>query len=148
MKSSALVVCALVALCVSSVVCQDILCPQYKHLAEDINTCKRMLPNFGDKKEKVVALTVRFGIRCARTIDPDISLPEIKERRCKADDPDDFPTKFHKCLTKQVDTDTLLERIGFQGEDLEKFRKAVRCANEAFERALTEEKKEQHNSQS
>ncbi|XP_075554937.1 uncharacterized protein LOC142587659 [Dermacentor variabilis] len=117
---------------------QEILCPEHKHLEGEVQKCKQLLPNLSGKKEKVAALGIRYGLRCAREVDPDISLPDIRERRCKKDDPQDFPRKFYQCWNRLLDTDELLTRIGFSGEELDSFRAAAKCVNNVIERTLTE----------
>ncbi|KAH6927130.1 hypothetical protein HPB50_027089 [Hyalomma asiaticum] len=109
---------------------QEILCPQHRcckggeffiskasshtlkkeHLEGEVQKCKELLPDLSGKKEKLAALSIRYGLRCAREVDPDISLPDIRERRCKKDDPQDFPRKT---------------RIGFSGDELDRFRGAA-----------------------
>lgn len=117
---------------------QEILCPQHKHLEGEVQKCKELLPDLSGKKEKLAALSIRYGLRCAREVDPDISLPDIRERRCKKDDPQDFPRKFYQCWNRLLDTDELLTRIGFSGDELDRFRGAAKCVNNVIERTLTE----------
>ncbi|KAH8027949.1 hypothetical protein HPB51_011474 [Rhipicephalus microplus] len=76
-------------------------------------------------RDPLAALSIRYGLRCAREVDPDISLPDIKERRCKNDDPQDFPRKFYQCWNRLLDTDELLTRVGFTGDELDRFRAAA-----------------------
>uniref|UniRef100_V5GP16 Putative secreted protein n=1 Tax=Ixodes ricinus TaxID=34613 RepID=V5GP16_IXORI len=89
---------------------QEILCPQHRHLNGEINKCKVQLPDLSGKKDKVAALSLRYGLICAREVDPDISIPDIKERRCRNDDPQDFPRKFYACWNKLLETDELLTK--------------------------------------
>lgn len=117
---------------------QEILCPQHKHLEGEVQKCKELLPDLSGKKEKLAAVSIRYGLRCAREVDPDISLPDIRERRCKKDDPQDFPRKFYQCWNRLLDTDELLTRVGFSGEELENFRAAAKCVNNIIERTLAE----------
>uniref|UniRef100_A0A023FR97 Putative secreted protein n=2 Tax=Amblyomma TaxID=6942 RepID=A0A023FR97_AMBCJ len=118
---------------------QEILCPQHKHLEGEVQKCKSLLPDLSGKKDKLAAVSIRYGLRCAREVDPDISIPDIRERRCKTDDPQDFPRKFYQCWNRLLDTDELLTRVGFSGEDLEKFRSAAKCVNNVIEKTLDEQ---------
>ncbi|KAH9374756.1 hypothetical protein HPB48_011351 [Haemaphysalis longicornis] len=77
------------------------------------------------KYQALAALSIRYSLRCAREVDPDISIPDIKDRRCKNDDAQDFPRKFYQCWNRLLDTDQLLTRVGFSNEDLGKFRDAA-----------------------
>ncbi|EEC01057.1 uncharacterized protein LOC121832867 [Ixodes scapularis] len=115
---------------------QEILCPQHRHLNGEINKCKAQLPDLSGKKDKVAALSLRYGLICAREVDPDIAIPDIKERRCRNDDPQDFPRKFYACWNKLLETDELLTKVGFSGEDLEKFKGAIKCANGVLQKTL------------
>lgn len=135
-----LVVCfAAFSAVISHVAAQEILCPQHKHLEGEVNKCKELLPDLSGKKDKLAALSIRYSLRCAREVDPDISIPDIKDRRCKNDDAQDFPRKFYQCWNRLLDTDQLLTRVGFNDEDLGKFRDAAKCVNNVIEKTWDHE---------